>query len=128
MDFPWFKGENPADWFYKAKQYFNIYETYDDDRISMASFHLEGEALIWFQDVKGTPQVNTWDSFFKSCMTRFGLTTYDDPMEVMTRLRQTSIMALYKAQFEALSNRLRGLTQGYKLSCFLSGSNFLSDC
>jgi hypothetical protein len=89
----------------------------------LASFHLEGETLIWFQDAEGSAQVNTWDSFCKSSMTRFGPTAYDDPMEAMTRLRQTSTVAVYKAQFEELSNILRGLTLGYKLSCFLSGLN-----
>jgi hypothetical protein len=79
--------------------------------------------LIWFQDAEGTSQVNTWDSFYKSCITRFGPTAYDDPMESMTRLRQTSTVEVYKAQFEALTNRLRGLFEGYKLSCFLSGLN-----
>ena len=123
MNFPRFDGENPYSWLYKANQYFNIHQTQNNDRIPMASFHLEGEALIWFQDTEGTGQVNTWDLFYKSCVTRFGPTAYDDPMESMTRLRQTSTIAVYKAQFEALSNRLRGLSEGYKLSCFLSGLN-----
>jgi hypothetical protein len=66
MDFPKFDGENPSSWLYKANQYFNIYQTQDNDKISMAYFHLEGEALICFQDVEGIGQVNTWDSFYKS--------------------------------------------------------------
>ena len=37
----------------------------------------------------------------------FGTTSYDDPMEALTRLR--------------LSNRIRGLSPQHKLSCFLSG-------
>ena len=94
-----------------------------NDKIPMASFHLEGEALIWFQDAEGSGQVNTWDLFYKTCMTRFEPTAYDDPMESMTRLRQTSTVAMYKAQFEAMSSRLRQLSEGYKLSCFLSGLN-----
>lgn len=52
---------------------------------------------------------------------RFGTDTYDDPMENMMKLRQTSIVKEYKGQFEALANRLKGLDEGYKLSCFLSG-------
>jgi hypothetical protein len=123
MDFPKFEGENPADWLYKAKQYFLIHETHEDDKIPMASFHLEGVALTWFQDAEGTPQVRTWDAFCWSCMTRFGPTAYDDPMEAMMRLKQTSNVAVYKAEFEVLSNRLRNLTPEYKLSCFLSGLN-----
>ena len=52
---------------------------------------------------------------------RFGSTAYDDPMEVLTRLRQTTIVVVYKAEFEAVSNRIKGLSPLHKLSCFLSG-------
>ena len=52
---------------------------------------------------------------------RFGTTAYDDPMETLTRLRQTSSVAVYMAQFKVLSNRIRGLSSAHKLSCFLSG-------
>ena len=30
-------------------------------------------------------------------------------------------MALYKAEFEVMSNRIKGLSPLHKLSCFLSG-------
>ena len=30
-------------------------------------------------------------------------------------------MVVYKAQFEVLSNRIKGLSSAHKLSCFLSG-------
>jgi hypothetical protein len=46
---------------------------------------------------------------------------FDDTMEALTRLRQNSTVALYKHQFEILSNRLEGLSEKYKLSCFLGG-------
>ena len=52
---------------------------------------------------------------------RFESTTYDNTMEVLTRLRQTSTIALYKEKFEVVSNRIKGLSPLYKLSCFLSG-------
>jgi hypothetical protein len=65
-------------------------------KIPIASFHLEGEALIWFQDVEGNGKVHTCESFYKSCITRFGLTVCDDPMESMTRLRQIGTVAIYK--------------------------------
>lgn len=40
----------------------------------------------------------------------FGLMTYDDPIEeALIRLKQASTVAAYKATFEILSNRLKGL-------------------
>jgi hypothetical protein len=121
MDFPKFDRVDPANWLYKATQYFDFNQIQGMDRIPIASFHMEGEALIWFQDADYSGLIGNWDSFAKACLVRFGPTSYDDPMESLTRLRQTHSVAAYKAQFEALSNRLRGLTEPYKLSCFLSG-------
>lgn len=54
-------------------------------------------------------------------LVRFGPTAYEDPMETLTHLKQTTTVAAYRAQFEALSNRLRGLPNHPKLKCFLSG-------
>lgn len=42
-------------------------------------------------------------------------------METLTRLRQTTSVSLCKAQFEVLSNRIKGLSVAHKLCCFLSG-------
>lgn len=42
-------------------------------------------------------------------------------MEALIRLRQTDFMEEYKVKFEALSIRLRGLLENYKLICLLSG-------
>ena len=42
-------------------------------------------------------------------------------METLTRLMQTSTVAVYKAQFKVLSNRSKGISSSRKLSCFLSG-------
>ena len=53
---------------------------------------------------------------------RFGPTAYDDPMKALTRLRQVTTMS-YKAEFQSLYNRLRGLSERNKLSCFLNGLN-----
>ena len=57
----------------------------------------------------------------KALQTYFGVTTYDDPMKALTRLKQTSTMVAYKGNFEILSNRTLGLSESHNLSCFLSG-------
>lgn len=46
---------------------------------------------------------------------------YDDPMEALHRLSQTSTITEYKTQLEVLSNRIRVLYEHNKLSCFISG-------
>ena len=87
----------------------------------MASYHLDEEALIWFQDAEQSGGFSSWEVFIKALQTRFGVTAYDDPMEALTRLKQTSTVMAYKGNFEILSNRILGLSETHKLSCFLSG-------
>ncbi|XP_075673885.1 uncharacterized protein LOC142643233 [Castanea sativa] len=82
---------------------------------------MEGEALIWFQDAENSGFFSDWEAFVKVVHERFGATSYDDPMESLTRLKQTSFVIAYKGQFEAISNRVRSLSELHKLSCFLSG-------
>jgi len=85
----------------------------------MASFHMEGETLIWFQDANESRQFPTWDAFVQALLIRFG-SAYDNPMEALIWLRQSSSVAEYTTQFEALSNRLHGIFEKNRLSCFLT--------
>ena len=87
----------------------------------MASFLMDGDALVWFQDCEATGVFLAWESFLEALLTRFRSFVYEDPMEALTRLRQTSNVVNDKGQFEALSNIIRDLSKNHKLNCFLSG-------
>ena len=52
LDFPRFSGEEPTSWIYKANQYFRYYKISESEKLMMASFHMEGEALVWFTKEK----------------------------------------------------------------------------
>jgi hypothetical protein len=69
--------------------------------------------------VEESGQFPTWEAFLQALLIRFG-PTYDDPMEALMRLRQVSTVTDYTTQFEALSNRLRGISKNNRLSYFLS--------
>lgn len=49
--------------------------------------------------------------FCESLNTRFGPSAYDNPMEALTQLKQTTTIVAYNAQLERLSNRLKGLSK-----------------
>ena len=50
LDFPRFKGkEDPTAWVCRAKQFFRFNGTQEEEKTSLASFHLEGEAQLWHQ-------------------------------------------------------------------------------
>lgn len=53
----------------------------------MASFHMEGKALVWFQDIEVVGGHNSWEGFVRAFQTRFGMSPYDDPMEALIHLK-----------------------------------------
>uniref|UniRef100_A0A2N9ED64 Integrase catalytic domain-containing protein n=1 Tax=Fagus sylvatica TaxID=28930 RepID=A0A2N9ED64_FAGSY len=49
LEFPRFKGGDPTSWMFKAIQYFEYYQVHDASKVMHASYHLDDDALIWFQ-------------------------------------------------------------------------------
>lgn len=72
---------------YKVYYFFAFYNTLRQHRIRLASFHMEGEALVWFQDLEDFGQFTSWDVFVKALLVKFGPNAYDEPMESLTKLR-----------------------------------------
>ncbi|XP_057953074.1 uncharacterized protein LOC131147593 [Malania oleifera] len=121
LEFPKFEGMDPIDWLFKVNHYFKFQQTPPNRKLFLASFHMVGKALVWYQDKEDSGLLTSWEAFVKALLARFGPQSYDDPMEALTKLKQTSSVEAYKEQFEFLSNRLRRLPEDYRLSCFIGG-------
>jgi hypothetical protein len=119
LDFPRFKGGDPTAWVYRALQYFHYYQIPEPEKAMHASYHLNEVALVWFQDCEH--ELHGWNDFVRTIQIRFGPASYDNPMELLTKLKQTHTITSYKSQFESTSNRVRDLFDMHKLSCFMSG-------
>jgi hypothetical protein len=62
-----------------------------------------------------------WDEFTNVIQLRFGLTDYEDPLEALTRLKQTTTIAAYQEAFERLSHRVDNLLEKFLIGCFIVG-------
>ncbi|KAF8411843.1 hypothetical protein HHK36_004402 [Tetracentron sinense] len=121
LDFPKFNGTDPIGWLYRAHQFFNFHQTPLQQRLPIASFHMEGKALAWYQWMEGSGALTSWDAFAQALEIQYGPTMYDDPVESLTKLRQVTSVEDYQTQFEFLANRTDGLTEPFMISCFMSG-------
>ena len=48
LKFPTFQGKDLTCWICRTNQFFSYHKTLDHQKVIMASYHLDGEALIWF--------------------------------------------------------------------------------
>ena len=47
LEFPKYFGEDPMEWLSRVAQFFEFQDTTDNQKVTLASFHLEGEANQW---------------------------------------------------------------------------------
>jgi hypothetical protein len=71
LAFPRYSREDPTEWLSRVAQFFEFQGTNDNQKVSLASFHLEGEANQWWQWMRRTyreeGRLVTWEFFKKNC-------------------------------------------------------------
>ena len=122
LDFPRFNGgEDPTSWICRAEQFFRFQDTPTTDQVGLASFHLEGEAQLWYQLLQQENNVVTWDVFKAGLLARYGPTQFYDYFGELTKLQQTGSVRDYQSRFENLLAKAGHLPPARQVSCFISG-------
>jgi hypothetical protein len=60
LDFSCFDGDDSEGWCYRASQFFEYYIITEQQQFTIASFHMEGRALVWFQELRSGNGLTTW--------------------------------------------------------------------
>ncbi|KAL5565238.1 hypothetical protein UlMin_028402 [Ulmus minor] len=125
MEFPKYSGDDPTEWFSKVAQFFEFQGTTNNQKVTLAAFHLEGEANQWWQWLRRTYQEEgrlvTWESFEEELWARFGPPECEDFDEALSRVRQVGSLRDYQREFERLGNRVQGWTQKALVGTFMGG-------
>ena len=86
LDFPRFDGENPCGWIYKAEQFFLYQKTDASKKVLLASFHLQEEALQWYQWYEQSQPNVQWEEFTRALCIHFGPSDFEDFDEALAKL------------------------------------------
>jgi hypothetical protein len=125
MDFPRFFGEEPIIWLDRVAQYFELQQTLEEQKVTLAAFYLEGEANQWWQWLKkiyaqdAKPLV--WETFEQDLLARFGPTDYEDFDEALSHIEQKGTVREYQQEFECLANRVVDWPEKALVGTFLGG-------
>ncbi|KAH0686320.1 hypothetical protein KY284_016873 [Solanum tuberosum] len=66
-----FRGKNPEAWIVQAEHYFDFHKIEEDQKLNVASFYLDGEALKWYQWLFRNNQLIDWSHFADKVRIRF---------------------------------------------------------
>ena len=65
IDVPRFDITYVFGWIFKIEHFFQFYNTHDDQRIWISSFHLEGPTLSWFKWMHSSGFIESWKWFLR---------------------------------------------------------------
>ena len=125
LDFPKYSGGDPTEWFSKVYQFFEFQCTPETYKVSLVSYHLEGEANQWWRWIRRTYREEdkemSWARFEEELWARFGPTKGEDFDETLSHIRQVGTLRDYQQEFERLGNCVRGWTQKALVGTFIGG-------
>lgn len=125
VDFPTFEGDYPESWIRKAKKYFSLYQTPEEDKVLLAEVHISGRADQWIESSAIATASLSWPEFKTMVCQRFAAKSKIEITETFRNLKQYGSVDSYIDKFEetmALVKRSNPtLTRDYFLDYFISG-------
>jgi hypothetical protein len=123
LDFPRYCGdEDPTSWICRVEQFFEFHDTNEEEKLSLAAYHLDSDAQLWYQIFRGgRTEELTWDTLKEGLNARYGPTLYEDFFGDLSKLKQIRSVRDYQVQFERLLSRVGKLSLEHQLGCFISG-------
>ena len=91
LDFPRFNGEDPTGWIYIAEQFFHYHGIAAIEKVLLTSFHLQGEALQWYEWYTRNHTGIRWEGFTTALCVRFRPSDYEKFDEALAKLQQTGV-------------------------------------
>lgn len=109
LDIPRFDGRDPLGWIFKISQLFEYQNTPEEERITVASFYLDGAALSWYQWMFRNGFITSWSGFLQALESRFAPTFYDDPKGALFKLTQRGNVNEYLTEYRTSTSFLAKL-------------------
>ncbi|KAB5548164.1 hypothetical protein DKX38_011570 [Salix brachista] len=122
LDFPLYDGKiDPLVWLSRCEHYFHHQHTTEDEKVEIASYHLDADAQIWFLKLDRDRPGISWVEFKRQCQLRFGPSLQGNKLGELAKLRQGGTVVEYQRKFEQLAAQAGHLTTEQEVEIFISG-------
>ncbi|KAG6495596.1 hypothetical protein ZIOFF_043422 [Zingiber officinale] len=122
LDFPRYDGESdPLGWLNRCDHFFLHQRTLEEEKVGLASFHLEGDGQLWFIKLERDRPHIQWEEVKYQCNLRFGPPIRYNKLGELAKLQQSGSVEEYQRKFEKLAARVSSLTSEQEVQIFISG-------
>lgn len=115
-----FDGSQLEGWIFLAEEYFECHGITEESKVRIANLHMEGVVLDSIRRLKKNNMLFSWEKLLEELRERFGESENKDSLVVLTRLQQTSTVAVYIAEFEHILNEISGQMKKSLITFFVT--------
>ncbi|XP_038988060.1 activity-regulated cytoskeleton-associated protein-like [Phoenix dactylifera] len=123
IEFPSFGGGDPYEWLDKVEQYFHVYEIPREERVTLASYHLEGRANRWWRWLRNIYEKERnylgWTTFVQEFMNQWGPSPTVNHHGQLAKLKQEGKVQAYIDEFRQLQTMVEGWPEEALLGTFV---------
>ncbi|KAD4585722.1 hypothetical protein E3N88_23323 [Mikania micrantha] len=105
IEFPTYSDGDPRGWILKAEKYFRYYNVPGEEKVDVASMHLEGDALDLFSWLSTDQEIAFWEDLVHAFQKHFGPAEFQNPDEHLCSIRQTGSVQEYRQEFAKRSSQ-----------------------
>jgi len=121
-DFPRYDGTtDPLLFLNKCDAYFRQHRTMAEERVLIASYHLDEAAQQWFMQLQDEEATPSWGHFKDRLNLRFGPPLRSAPMFELSECRRTGTVEEYSNRFQALLPRAGRLEEAQRIQLYTGG-------
>lgn len=106
---------------YDCDHFFTHQNTPDSEKLGTASFHLEGDAQLWFLRLRNYKPTLSWEEFQSQCLLRFGPTIQSNKVRDLSKLQKTGSVDEYQRRLDKLLAHTSPLKSAHKVNIFVNG-------
>ncbi|CAO2146506.1 unnamed protein product [Urochloa humidicola] len=122
IKFPMFDGTtDPITWIHRCEQFFQQARSSDEDKVRLATYHLDGVARMWYYRLERNQGVPTWPRFVELVNLRFGPPMRSNPLGELINVKRTGSIAEYQEQFLTHLARCDDVTEAQQTAIFTAG-------
>lgn len=118
---PRFHGKDAEGWLFAVKRYFIFNKIPEDQKLLLASFHMDGLARKWFVWMEASNLLSNWKKFVDAILRKFTSLHLTLLGGKLSKLVQEGFLIAYRALFEEMSTKVLGLHDHFILEMFISG-------
>lgn len=106
---------------FKVDQYFAVNDVEEEEKVVVASVCMEGRPLGWFQWADAQDPFRSWRELRAAVLRRVGCAKEADPVEQLMALRQRTLVADCREEFEITAAQIQGVPEAIFKGAFVHG-------